>query len=122
MKKGNNDVLPDSCHGGGLVAKSCPTLATLWTVSCQTPPSMGCSRQEYWSELPFPSPGDRPDPGIKPRSPRFFTNRATREAPMIVVPLPEAQKDFRERRNKAGMCRGLYAGVFTRSSRGGGGE
>ena len=53
---------------------------------------------------------------------RFFTNRATREAPMIVVPLPEAQNDFREGRNKAGMSRGLYAGVFTRSSRGGGGE
>ena len=69
MKKGNNDVLPDSCHGGGLVAKSCPTLATPWTVSCQTPPSMGCSRQEYWSGLPFPSPGDLPDQGIKPRSP-----------------------------------------------------
>ena len=41
---------------------------------------------------------------------------------MIVVPLPEAQNDFREGRNKAGMSRGLYAGVFTRSSRGGGGE
>ena len=35
----------------------------------QAPPSMGFSRQEYWSGLPFPSPGDLPDPGIKPRSP-----------------------------------------------------
>ena len=39
------------------------------TVACQAPPSMGFSRQEYWSELPLPSPGYLPDPGIKPRSP-----------------------------------------------------
>ena len=43
--------------------------ATPWTVAYQAPPSMGFSRQEYWSGLPFPSPGDLPDPGIKPRSP-----------------------------------------------------
>ena len=42
---------------------------TLWTVAYQAPPSMGFSRQEYWSGLPFPSPGDLPNPGIKPRSP-----------------------------------------------------
>ena len=40
-----------------------------WTVAYQAPPSMGFSRQGYWSGLPFPSPGDLPDPGIKPRSP-----------------------------------------------------
>ena len=39
---------------------------TLWTVTYQAPPSMGFSRQEYWSGLPFPSPGDLPDPGIEP--------------------------------------------------------
>ena len=44
-------------------------LTTPWTVAHQTPPSMGFSRQEYWSGVPFPSPGDLPDPGIKPRSP-----------------------------------------------------
>ena len=43
--------------------------ATLWTVAHQAPPSMGFSRQEHWSGLPFPSPGDLPDPGIEPRSP-----------------------------------------------------
>ena len=43
--------------------------ATLWTVALQAPPSMGFSRQEYWSGLPFPSPGYLPDPGIEPRSP-----------------------------------------------------
>ena len=43
--------------------------ATPWTVAHQAPPSMDFSRQEYWSGLPFPSPGDLPDPGIEPRSP-----------------------------------------------------
>ena len=55
--------------GGGLVAKLCPTLATPWMVAHQAPLSMGFSRQEYRSRLPFPSPGDLPDPGIEPRSP-----------------------------------------------------
>ena len=57
--------------------------ATPWTVACQAPPSMGFSRQEYWSGLPFPSPGDLPGPGIEPVYPhcrRFFTVWATREA------------------------------------------
>ena len=40
---------------------------TLWTVTYKAPLSMGFSRQEYWSGLPFPSPGDLPDPGIKPQ-------------------------------------------------------
>ena len=44
-------------------------LATPWTAAYQAPPSMGFSRQEYWSGLPFPSPGDLPDPGIEPGSP-----------------------------------------------------
>ena len=43
--------------------------ATPWTVACQAPPSMGFSRQEYWSGLSFSSPGDLPDPGIEPGSP-----------------------------------------------------
>ena len=42
---------------------------TPWTVAYQAPPSMGFSRQEYWSGLPFPSPDDLPDPGIKQGSP-----------------------------------------------------
>ena len=44
-------------------------LVTPWTVAHQAPPYMGFSRQEYWSGLPFPSPGDLPDPRIEPRSP-----------------------------------------------------
>ena len=43
--------------------------ATPWTVAYQAPQSVGFSRQEYWSQLPFPFPGDLPDPGIEPRSP-----------------------------------------------------
>ena len=49
-----------------LVTKSCPTLGTQWTGAHQTPVSMRFPRQEYWSELAFPSPGDLLDPGIKP--------------------------------------------------------
>ena len=49
---------------------SCVRLfATPWTVAYQASPSMGFSRQEYWSRLPFPSPGDLPNPGIEPQSP-----------------------------------------------------
>ena len=42
---------------------------TPWTVACQVPLSMGFPRQEYWSVLPFPIPGDLPDPGVEPASP-----------------------------------------------------
>ena len=55
--------------------------ATPWTVAHQAPPSMGFSRQEYWSGLPFPSPGDLPDPGIKPRSPTLQADALTSEPP-----------------------------------------
>ena len=60
---------------------------TPWTVAQQTPLSMGFSSQEYWSGLPFPSPVDLPEPGIKPGSllspalvDRFFTSSTTWEA------------------------------------------
>ena len=55
--------------GGGLVTKSCPTLEIPWTIAHQTRLSVGFSRQEYYSGLTFPSPGDLPNPGIKPGSP-----------------------------------------------------
>ena len=54
--------------GGGLVAKSCPTLVIPWTVALRAPLSMGFSRQEYWGGFPFPSLGDLPHPRIKPGS------------------------------------------------------
>ena len=71
----------------GLVTKSRSTLVTPWTVACQPPLSMEFSRQENWSRLPFPSPGDLPDPRIEPRSPAlqadFFFPTELREKPMF---------------------------------------
>ena len=55
--------------------------ATPWTVAYQASPSMGFSRQEYWSGLPFPSPGDLPDPGIELRSPALEAGTLTSEPP-----------------------------------------
>ena len=55
--------------------------ATPWTVAYQASPSMGFSRQEYWSGLPFPSPGDLPDPGIKPGSPALEADALISEPP-----------------------------------------
>ena len=54
---------------------------TWWTVARQAPPSMGFSRQEYWSGLPFPSPGDLPNPGVEPRSPALEADALTSEPP-----------------------------------------
>ena len=54
---------------------------TLWIVAHQAPPSMEFSRQEYWSGLPFSSPGDHPDPGIEPRSPALWADALLSEPP-----------------------------------------
>ena len=63
----------------------CPTLSSPWTVACQAPLPMVFPRQEYWSGLSFPTPGDLPDPGIDPTSlaspalaDRFFTTEPPR--------------------------------------------
>ena len=55
--------------------------ATPWTVAHQAPPSMECSRQEYWNGLPFPSPGDLPNPGIEPGSPALWADVLLSEPP-----------------------------------------
>ena len=55
--------------------------ATPWTVAYQAPPSMGFSRQEYWSGLPFPSPEDLPDPGIETGSPALQADALPSEPP-----------------------------------------
>ena len=55
--------------------------ATPWTVAYQAPPSMGFSRQEYWSGVPLPPPGDLPDPGIELGSPAFQADALTAEPP-----------------------------------------
>ena len=54
---------------------------TPWTVAHQASLSMGFSRQEYWSGLPFPPPGDIPNPGIKPRSPALQADALPSEPP-----------------------------------------
>ena len=54
---------------------------TPWTVAYQAPPSMGFSRQEYWSGLPFPSPEDLPNLGIEPGSPALQANSLPSEPP-----------------------------------------
>ena len=68
-------------RGGGLVAESCPSLASPWTVALQVPLSMGFPRQEHWSDLLFPSPGDLPIPGIKPGSPVLPADSLPTEVP-----------------------------------------
>ena len=80
--------------GDGAVAMSCPILVTPCTVACQFPLSMGFPRQEYWSGLLFPSPGDLSDPGIEPVSPAspvlaggFFTTSTTWDAHEYIMPL-----------------------------------
>ena len=64
-----------------LVAQSCPTLANPHTVACQASLSMGFSRQEYWSGLPFPSPGDLLNSGIEPGSPALQADSLLTELP-----------------------------------------
>ena len=64
--------------------------AAPWTVACQTPLSMEFSRQEYWSGLQFPSPGDLPDLGIEPGSPEL-------QVDSLLVEPPGKPQDFCKR-------------------------
>ena len=73
--------------GKACVLSHVQLFATPWTIDCQAPLCMGFSRHEYWSGLPFPTPGDLPDPGIEPTSlvspalaGGFFTTSITWEA------------------------------------------
>jgi len=68
-------------HTSGSVAKSCLTLVTLWTVAHQALQSMEFSRQENWSGLPFPSPGDLHNPGIELGSPALQVDSLPTEPP-----------------------------------------
>ena len=67
--------------GGGLVTKSCPTLVTPPIAAYQAPLSVEFPRQEYWSGLVFPSPGDLRNPGIEPRSPALQADSLPTELP-----------------------------------------
>ena len=63
--------------------------ATPWTVAHQAPLSVEFSRQEYWSGLPFPSPGDLADPGIESRSPALQADSLSAELPATPATLPQ---------------------------------
>ena len=82
-----------------LFAQSCPIFSTPWTVACQAPLSLGFSRQEYWSGLPFLSPGDLPNPGIKLRSPGLQAVSLPSEPPgnifyIFLLYLKDYEKSF----------------------------
>ena len=80
------------------VAQSCPTLCDPMDSSLhQAPPSMGFFRQEYWSGLPFPSSGNLPDPGIKPRSPALQTDALPSEPPGKSITEPYRLQPYRKR-------------------------
>ena len=74
---------------------------TPWTVAHQAPPAMEFSRQEYWSGVPFPSPGDLPDPGIEPMyllsfasAGVFFTTSATWEAKFTLLSMNKEERIY----------------------------
>ena len=79
---------------------SCVRLfATTWTIAHQAPPSMGFSRQEYWSGLPFPSPGDLPIPGTEPGSPALQADSLPSEP--LGNPKKTILKEMRHQSSKA---------------------
>ena len=79
--RGAGPHLTEVCCLCLLVTQLCLTLATPWPVARQAPPSMGFSRHAYWSGLPFPPPGDLPDPGTEPASPALAGGFFTTEPP-----------------------------------------
>ena len=90
------------CFSRQVVSGLC---VTTWTVTCQAPLSMGFSRQEYWSGLPCPPPGDRPNPEVKPTSPAlaggFFTTEPPGK-PKGRRMRPIAWHSQKEKRNRSG--------------------
>ena len=87
--KHNNFHLWQNLRWGEVKLFSCVQLfVTPWTVACQAPLSLGFSRQEYWSGLPFPSPGDLPNPRIEPRSPASEADALTSESSLSHIKRP----------------------------------
>ena len=73
-----------------------------WMVAYPSPPSMGFSRKEYWSGVPFPSPGDLPNPGIEPGSPALQTDALLSEPPgkpMYLITSPKWEKNLKNNRH-----------------------
>ena len=89
------------------------SLCDPWTVAHQAPPSMGFSRQEHWSGFPFPSTGDLPDPGIKPRSPTLRADALTsapQGKPLNIRIQVLTSKISREERKPGGKKKGEDVG------------
>ena len=78
--------------------------ATPWYVVCQAPPSMGFSRQRYWSRLPFPSPGELPDPGIEPWSPILQA-----DSTILATRMNQSESESRSVMSDSLWHRGLYS-------------
>ena len=96
-KKMRNKIWNSSRVALDLLKWKCQLLSCVWLChptdcSCQAPPSMEFSRQEYWSGLPFPSPGDLPNPGMESGSPELWADSLTSEPPgKLKVPVNEKQ-------------------------------
>ena len=90
------------------VAQSCPTLCDPWTVAHQALLSMGFSRQEYWSGLPFPSPGGLPDPGIEPGSPTLQADA------LPSAPPGKPMQSYACQRKKSGLWSGTPWSLYSR--------
>ena len=92
------------------VAQSCSTLCDPWTVAYQASPSMEFYRQEYWSGVPFPSPGHLPDPGMEPRSPALQADALPSETPgkcslKNILSVKHTSTDKRKERREEGRKR-----------------
>ena len=91
----------------------------LWTVACQALLSMGFSRQEYWSQLPVPSPGDLSNPGIEPRSPALQAESLPSEPlwkPLVFTGFQKFQAscpDLVTSRGKRGTVSSLFLETFS---------
>ena len=110
------ELRPTSCTRAYVLSHFSRVLlfSTLWTVAHQTPLSVGFSRQEYWHGLPCPPPGDLPNPGIKPASPRspalaggFFPTNATWEATTSCMMWPKKKNKEEVEPSSRGLC-GLF--------------
>ena len=92
--------------------------ATPWTIAYQAPPSMGFSRQEYWSGLPLPSPGDLPDPGIEPGSPTFQADALTSEPPGKPIFMQKFHYNtMKTGTSRRGLLRSILASLVAQQSR-----
>jgi len=80
------------------------TFVTPWMIARQFPLSMGFPRQKYWSGLPFPTPGDRPNPGIKPTSPVWQADSITTEPPRMVTPYTLNSRKINKSYNCGFLC------------------